>query len=771
MNDIMRRCGLLLLALFGACAPAAETPNRGEVEPVGERPVRTLAEMPEGHRRMVALLAQLAAESKSDNPFNGDARARRMREELVTVTAEQGIPRQWLARIELAKQELRIGNEEAAIEQYLEANRLMQASESQVPLEMQLRTLLETGVAYMRVAESRNCVAHHTSESCIFPIAGGGVHVNPESSQNAAQYLERAADLAPAGSWHWVKARWLLNIAHMTLGTYPDGVPSRHLIPPGTFDSDEPFPRFREIAPALGLNSFDQAGGAVVEDFDGDDRLDVVVSTWGAEGQMRYFRNRGDGRFDERTAEAGLTGLFGGLNMIHADYDNDGDADLLVLRGGWWRRWGTHPNSLLRNEGDGSFVDVTFEAGLAEVNYPTQTAAWADYDGDGDLDLYVGNETDLNADAAINYSGEQSPHVLAPCQLFRNSGDGTFVDVAAEAGVENLLYTKGTSWGDYDNDGDPDLFVSNMGGRNRLYRNDGDGRFTDVAQEAGVIRPVASFAAWFWDVNNDGALDLFVTAYGGPRLPADVGSVASGYLGLPSPGSELARLYIGDGRGGFVDAAEAWGLTRPTLPMGSNFGDLDGDGFLDFYLGTGYPGYEGLVPNEMYRNVDGLRFANVTTAGGFGHLQKGHGVVFADLDNDGDLDVYEQIGGAYPGDAFGNVLFENPGFDRHWIKLKFVGRQANRSAIGARIRVEIEQPGGRRILHREVNSGGSFGSNPLRREIGLGAAERVALLEVRWPGSGVVQRFADLGVDRMYEIVEGQESPREVPLPSMRFSD
>ena len=127
--------------------------------------------------------------------------------------------------------------------------------------------------------------------------------------------------------------------------------------------------------------------------------------------------------------------------------------------------------------------------------------------------------------------------------------------------------------------------------------------------------------------------------------------------------------------------------------MGANFGDLDNDGWLDFYLGTGYPDYEGLIPNVMYRNRGGTGFADVTTAGGFGHLQKGHGVSFADLDNDGDQDVFEQMGGAYPGDGFADVLFENPGFGNHWIAVKLVGARSNRSAIGARIRVEIVERG------------------------------------------------------------------------------
>jgi hypothetical protein len=424
----------------------------------------------------------------------------------------------------------------------------------------------------------------------------------------------------------------------------------------------------------------------------------------------------------------------------------------------------------LRNNGRGTFTDVTFEAGLGEVHYPTQTAAWADYDNDGDLDLYVGNETDIDASRAVDYTGGDLPfNVRAPCQLFRNEGDGTFTDVASEAGVENLAYTKAVVWGDYDGDRWPDLYVSNSGNRNRLYRNNGDGSFTDVAEQLGVEQPYGSFPSWFWDVNNDGALDLLVVVYGG-RGMADVTTVAAGYLGLPNPGAELGRLYLGDGAGGFDEVAQAWGLTRPTFPMGSNFGDLDNDGYLDFYLGTGYPQYEGLMPNVMYRNRAGRGFADVTTAGGFGHLQKGHAVVFADLDDDGDQDVFEQMGGAYLGDSFGNALFENPGFGHRWIKIKLHGTRSNRSAIGARVRVDILEDGQRRSIFRHVNTGGTFGSNPLRREIGLGRAERIESLEVYWPTSDLTQRFEQVPLDTMIEIEEGRDGFREVPLQPFSFA-
>jgi hypothetical protein len=201
--------------------------------------------------------------------------------------------------------------------------------------------------------------------------------------------------------------------------------------------------------------------------------------------------------------------------------------------------------------------------------------------------------------------------------------------------------------------------------------------------------------------------------------------------------------------------------------MGANFGDLDNDGYLDFYLGTGQTPYEEVMPNVMYRNRRGMGFADVTTTGGFGHLQKGHGVAFADLDHDGDQDVFEQMGGAQPGDGYRNVLYENPGFGNHWITIKAVGTRSNRSAIGARIRAEVVENGERRSIYRHVNSGGSFGANPLRQTIGLGKADRIGVLEVFWPTTGVTQTFRDVPVDRAIQIVEGDGSYTTLELEAL----
>ncbi|MGH2571082.1 MAG: CRTAC1 family protein, partial [bacterium] len=304
----------------------------------------------------------------------------------------------------------------------------------------------------------------------------------------------------------------------------------------------------------------------------------------------------------------------------------------------------------------------------------------------------------------------------------------------------------------------------NLAGENRLYHNRGDGTFEDVAPRLGVTGPRASFPAWFWDYDNDGNLDIYVSAYA-----ATISEIAASHLGVKHD-TELARLYRGDGRGGFRDVAREQGLTQPNAPMGANFGDLDGDGWLDFYLGTGYPDYEALDPNVMYRNRGGTGFSDVTMAGGFGHLQKGHAIVFADLDNDGDEDVFAQLGGVFPGDAYGDALFLNPGFDRRFLTVKLVGVQSNRSAIGARIRVDVIEDGRPRTIWRDVNSGGSYGANPLRLTIGIGGATTIDRLSVSWPASDRTQVFRDVPLDSFVEIAEDSAELRVLPIVSTPFS-
>jgi hypothetical protein len=655
-------------------------------------------------------------------------------------------PREIAARLELAGQLLELGESEQAVEELERTRELATRKDGVSPrVAAQIHDLL--GIAYLRVGEQENCLRNHNADSCLFPTQGAGIHTTPRGAEGAIREFSALLQENPAD----LNARWLLNIAFMALGKHPRAVPPQWVIPAEAFASDYDIKRFRDVAPSIGLDINGHAGGSIAEDFDGDGLVDLMVSSSGPMDQMRFFHNNGNGTFADRTREAGLLGETGGLNIIHTDYNNDGHPDVLVLRGGWFRQHGQYPLSLLRNNGNGTFDDVTEEAGLLSL-HPTQTAAWADYDNDGFVDLFVGHE---------EYPGESHP-----CALYHNNGDGTFTDIAPQLGLDHLGLVKGVAWGDYNNDGRPDLYISRNGQPNLLFRNDGKGesggkvqlwRFTDVTRAAGVAEPIYSFATWFWDYDNDGWLDLFVAPFKVPR-PGDIAAL---YLGLPSE-PEYPRLYRNNHDGTFKDVTHEMGLDRAISVMGANFGDLDNDGWLDLYLGTGAPDYRALVPHRMFRNAEGQRFQDVSTSGGFGHLQKGHAVSFADFDNDGDLDVFEEIGGYYEGDSYESVLFENPGHGNHWINLHLVGVKSNRAALGARIRVKVETRSGSRDIFRDVTAGGSFGDSPFAVHVGLGQARTITEVEVRWPTSGLVQKVAPLTMDRSYEIREGAEKPKQL---------
>jgi hypothetical protein len=303
---------------------------------------------------------------------------------------------------------------------------------------------------------------------------------------------------------------------------------------------------------------------------------------------------------------------------------------------------------------------------------------------------------------------------------------------------------------DYDNDGYMDFYVSNYRGDNALYHNNGDETFTEIAKQAGVRGTGHSFPAWFFDYDNDGWPDLFVTSYN-----MSVAETARTYLGLPHNAGTL-KLYKNLGNGAFRDVTVQMGLDKVFMPMGANFGDVDNDGYLDMYLGTGDPSYSSLVPNVLLHNKEGKSFVDITASSGTGELHKGHGVAFADIDNDGDEDILTVIGGAAPGDSHAFRLFENPGHGNDWISVRLRGVKANRSAIGARIKVTVKNEGhGTRSIYRTVGSGGSFGASPLEQHIGLGRAAQIVSLEVWWPGSpNTPQRFLNVGANQAVEIKE-----------------
>ena len=611
-----------------------------------------------------------------------------------------------------------IGNMDQTIEQYKEAQRI---AESQNPdAVQQLNEAL--GIAHFHKSEMENDVYRHPGDRCLLPSLRSSRYARSEDSRAAVEYFLKYLAQKPDD----LEVKWQLNLAYMTLAEYPDNVPKQFLIPPSVFASAESFPRFRDVAPEAGLDTFSMAGGIIVDDFQNNGRLDIVKSSFNTCAPMQYFRNNGDGTFTEQAPKMGLADQLGGLNIVQTDYNNDGCLDILVLRGGW--EVAQH-KSLLRNNCNGKFTDVTKSAGL---NLPTstQTAVWTDINNDGLLDLFVGNEN-------------------GPAQLFLNQGNGTFKDIAGSAGVDRVAFTKGVAAADYDNDGYPDLFVSNLTGPNFLYHNNHNNTFTEVAESAGVAGPTRGFPAWFFDYDNDGWPDLFVTSYF-----FSVDETARTYLGLPHSAPTM-KLYRNMRNGRFQDVTAEVGLDKVFMPMGSNFGDIDNDGFLDIYLGTGAPTYGSEVPNVLLRNKEGKSFVDITTASGTGDWHKGHGVAFADLTNRGVEDLVVEMGGATPGDAHAMRLFENPGNDNDWITLKLVGVKTNRAAIGVRIKVTVENGGqSARSIYRTVGSGGSFGASPLLQHIGLGKDARIKGIEIWWPTSNTHQRFANVNRDQFLQITE-----------------
>ncbi len=358
----------------------------------------------------------------------------------------------------------------------------------------------DLAITYLRLGERMNCINMHNAESCIFPISKGGVHHDKTGSENAIEIYKTLLRDNPGD----LESRWLLNIAYMTTGGYPQEVPPQFLLKITNDDSMHLVKPFIDVAANAGLNYKCMAGGCIIDDFNNDNYPDIVLSSWSLNEPMRYYRNNGNGTFTDVSDSSGLGYLTGGLNMMQTDYNNDGFKDIFVLRGGWRGKFGKTPNSLLRNNGNGTFTDVTKESGMLSF-HPTQTATWADFNNDGWLDVFIGNETTPGGEAH-------------PCELYINNKNGTFTEMAAKAGCAITDYVKGVTSGDYNNDGLTDIFISTLTGKKILLKNEsvknGAIKFTDVSEQAGLTKNRSrTFPTWFFDYDNDGWLDILVCGY------------------------------------------------------------------------------------------------------------------------------------------------------------------------------------------------------------------------------------------------------------------
>jgi len=529
------------------------------------------------------------------------------------------------------------------------------------------------------------------------------------------------------------RARFWLYLAAQKLGGYPDDVPEsmRDEVRAGR---SRPTVEFEDVAAQIGLDKTSAGRGTAIFDLDGDGYLDIVIAS--SHGGCNVYRNNGDGTFTDITVGSGLDECVNTFIIAVGDYNNDGLDDLYITRLGFF----AGESVLYRNNGDGTFADVTEEAGVGCWG-PSFAAHWVDYDCDGNLDLFVCS----NLGGMFDRS--------APNRLFHNNGDGTFTEVTREAGIDTISPTIGCAWGDYNNDGYPDLFLSSGTGRNRLFRNNGDGTFTDVSREAGLDDIVFGSVSFWWDYDDDGWLDLVQYIWS----PEDH-VLHTLFNGEGPAEGHPSRIYHNNGDGTFTKLDREIGLTDCFGTMSGNFGDFNNDGHIDLLLGNGDPHMNRTEPAVIleYDEKDG-KFKNVTFAAGLPYTGKGHGSNIGDLAGDGRLSLIVASGGLYPGDLLTVSVFRPKTLPGNYLNVRLVGTRSNRNAIGARLCLDA----GGRSRHHLVSPGTGFGCLPYEQHFGLGKLDRVDALEIWWP-SGLKQRIENLRINTTIRIVEGKQEWEEV---------
>ncbi len=466
------------------------------------------------------------------------------------------------------------------------------------------------------------------------------------------------------------------------------------------------------------------------------------------------FRNLGDWRFVDVTRQSGTGDEGFGLGVTAADFDNDGDQDIYLNNSG--------PNTLLQNNGDGTFSNITDQAGVRNGDVVGAGTVFFDMDADGDLDLYVGNYLAFDPAKHVvrntqGFPTYPSPRDFRPVPdtLFRNNGDGTFADVSQESGIAGIA---GTSMGmvaaDCDDDGDIDVFVLNDVHENFFFRNDGQGRFEEVAMLVGLAfngfgQENASMGVDCGDLNNDGLLDFYMTSYQ----------------------TEYPIYYRNMGEGRFEDAtqeARAGTGLFPYVNWGIGIVDFDNDGNRDIYIANGHTEdnvelYDSStayrVKNTLLRNTGNGYFADVSQECGDGmdgvHASRGAG--FDDLDNDGDVDIVVLNSREQP-----SVLRNDSDNGAHWVQLELIGIQSNRDGVGSRITLTA----GDLTLTDEVHSGRGYQSQFGKRlHFGLGKHDKIDQITIRWQGSGQEEVLENIGADRLYQLREGSGRTVQRQLP------
>jgi len=494
------------------------------------------------------------------------------------------------------------------------------------------------------------------------------------------------------------------------------------------------------------------SGGVALFDYDNDGFLDIflvnslTVELLKANKKTRsvLYHNNRDGTFSDVTDKARVGDVGWGMGCAVGDFNNDGFNDLYVTSIG--------SDHLFQNNGNGTFTDVTEKAGVSDPRFSTG-AAFLDYDNDGKLDLFVTNYVDFDINHLPTF-GEgptcQFKGIPVQCgprglpgagdSLFHNNGDGTFTDVSKKAGVADSrgYYGLGVVGSDFDGDGWIDIFVANDSTPNFLYRNNGDGTFTDIAFESGTAldkngNEQGCMGVTLGDYDHDGLLDLFVTNFD----------------------DEYNVLYHNAGRGSFVDVSYDSGVALVSLPYvgwGTKFFDYDNDGWLDLFVANGhaYPQRDRYRQRKLlYRNNRDGTFSEVAAQFGSALMEEraSRGTAFGDIDNDGDVDILVNDLDSSP-----QLLRNDGGNKNNWILVKTIGTRSNRNGIGAKVKVVS----GDLVQLDEVRSGGSYISqNDLRLHFGLEKHTSVDLIQVRWP-SGAVDTLTNVSVNKIVAVKEGK---------------
>jgi tetratricopeptide (TPR) repeat protein len=530
-----------------------------------------------------------------------------------------------------------------------------------------------------------------------------------------------------------VRYKWMLRTQTIMAGLPESTIPPplRLHLPPAA-----PSPvHFIDVTKKAGVENFALGRGVAWGDFDRDGYDDLFVCAERA--PFRLFRNLGNGQFVDVGKKMGIidpVGL-GCYGASFVDYDNDGFEDILLTSNGWG---GTNRLFLFHNDEGRRFIDVTSKTGLGgAIN--AFGASWADYDNDGRLDLAV----------AVGIAEPDGNNL----RLFHNTGGGTFRDVSLEAGLTKRAKWISVGWGDFNNDGYPDLVAASFDKGCTLYENVRNGRFRDVSEKAGIESSAPCYTCEFFDYNNDGRPDIFVSTYPWKGLQwSDLKSMIEHQLnGAPAPVGQQQLLFRNNGDSTFTCVSGEAGIAGMYGGMSSQVADIDNDGYPDIILGLGNPQVDWTEPMALFHNDEHGHFSDIAPTAGLNNFDMLHGIAFADYNHSGNQSFYGSFGGFYWGTRCEAHLYANRGSGKHALEIRLSGTRSNRDAIGARLKATV----GKRILYKCVSGGTGFGSmNSSLVHIGLGASNLVDRLEVNWP-SGIRQIFTDVPGGQCVQIVEG----------------